>query len=236
MRITLFFCFVFLSQSLLSQDFRKTNFEIKKDKTVKEFQKHSPYLEVVNNLEMPLPDGNSSRSYLIRQKKKSKEYYKKHKKGFKSPYLKSVMQPIRGDSFTPHRWVNGKKLPVYGGIPSDNTLAVSNDGVLLLSMNSNVWAYDLNNDTTLFENQAINLSKLVGGSTFNHYYDPKVAYDPEEDRFVLALLKGNTPATSEVIMCFSSTNDPRDPWYIYNLPGTPLNNDRWTDFPTISIT
>ena len=236
MRKSLFFTLIIISSSLFGQDFRKTNFSIKKSKTITEFREQSPFLETVNNLEMPLPDGNSSKSYLLRQKIKSKELFKTYKNETQQPYLKSTLQPIVGDSFVPQRWINGINYPVYGGIPSDNTLALSNDGILMISMNSNVWAYDLNADTTLFEDQIITLKNFADGLSLSNYYDPKLAYDPDEDRFVLALLKDNDPQNSEVIMCFSSTNDPRDPWYVYNLPGNPLNNNRWTDFPTISIT
>ncbi|RYM34737.1 T9SS type A sorting domain-containing protein [Brumimicrobium glaciale] len=236
MRITTFLCFIILSHYMVGQDFRKTNFSINKSKTITDFQKQSPYLEVVNNLEMPLPDGNSTKSHLLRQKKLSKEYFSTQKKGFQSTYLKSVAQPVVGDSFIPSRWYNGSKKPIPGGIPSDNTLAISNDGILMLSMNSTVWAYDMTSDTTLFEDQMISLKSFVAGIPSSNYYDPKLAYDSEEDRFVLAFLKDNDPLKSEVIMCFSSTNDPRDPWFIYNLPGNPLNSNRWTDFPTISIT
>lgn len=236
MRNTILLCFLMFSYFSMGQDFRKTSFSIKKSKTVTEFPEQSPYLEVINNLEMPLPDGSSTRSHLMRQKIKSKEFYGKQKKGFQSNYLKSIKKPIIGDSFAPYTLHNGTKYPVFGGIPSDNTLAISNEGILLLSMNSTVWAYDMNTDSTLFDNQMITLKSFAEGISSSNYYDPKLAYDPVEDRFVLALLKDSDPAKNEIIMCFSSTNDPRDPWYIYNLPGNPLNNNRWTDFPTISIT
>ncbi len=185
---------------------------------------------------MPSPDGSSSKSYLMQQKIKSKLHYKNERTQFNSDYVKSILQPVVGDSFYPKRWVNGIQYPVYAGIPSDNTMAVSNEGIVLLAMNSIIWAYDMNSDTTLFEDQQIGLNSFVDGFGTSFYYDPKLAYDPEEDRFILALLKDNTPSKSEVIMCFSSTNDPRDPWYIYSLPGNPLDNNRWTDFPTISVT
>ena len=220
----------------LAQDFRKTNFSINKTKTITEFKPQSPYAEFVNNLEMPSPDGNSSKSYLMQQKIKSKSHYKNDRSEFKSDYVKSILQPVVGDSFYPKRWVNGLEYPVYAGIPSDNTMAVSNEGIVLLAMNSIIWAYDMNSDTTLFEDQQIGLNSFVDGFGTSFYYDPKLAYDPDEDRFILALLKDNTPSKSEVIMCFSSTNDPRDPWYIYSLPGNPLDNNRWTDFPAISVT
>ncbi|PWH86903.1 T9SS type A sorting domain-containing protein [Brumimicrobium oceani] len=236
MRSTILFFFIVFSCTLFAQDYRKSSFTITKSKTITEFSQQSPFFEAVNNLEMPLPDGPSSRSYLLRQKIKSKAFFSQQKKAFQSNYLKSIQQPVIGDSFAPYILQNGTKYPVFGGIPSDNTLAISNDGILLLAMNSKVWAYDMSTGTTLFDNQVISLKNFVDGFSSSNYYDPKLAYDPEEDRFILALLKDNTPTESEVIMCFSSSNDPRDPWYIYNLPGNPLNNNRWTDFPTISVT
>lgn len=236
MRITTILCFLIISHFSISQEYRKTEFSINKSKTITEFEKQSPYLEVVNNLEMPSPGGNSAKSHLLNQKILSKEFYKNSKASHQTPYLKSNLQPIIGDSFIPMRWYNNTQYPVYAGIPSDNTLAISNDGVMLLSMNSYIWAYDINSDTTLFEDQRISLKSFVDGSGASNYYDPKLAYDPVEDRFIAAILKDNEPSKSEVIMCFSSTNDPRDPWYVYNLPGNPLDNNRWTDFPTISIT
>ena len=56
-----------------------------------------------------------------------------------------------------------------------------------------------------------------------------------QDRFVLVFLKDNDAANSRIIVCFSSTNNPSDPWHVYRLNGNPLNNNRWTDFPAISL-
>ncbi len=76
---------------------------------------------------------------------------------------------------------------------------------------------------------------MANGSSFSNYYDPKLIYDPTTDRFVLVFLKDNDAANSRIIVCFSSTNDPTDPWNIYSLTGNPLSNNRWTDFPAIAL-
>jgi len=76
---------------------------------------------------------------------------------------------------------------------------------------------------------------MAGGTAFENYYDPKLIYDPIQDRFVLVFLKDNDAANSRIIVCFSSTNNPSDPWHVYRLNGNPLNNNRWTDFPAISL-
>jgi hypothetical protein len=79
------------------------------------------------------------------------------------------------------------------------------------------------------------LQQMAGGTAFENYYDPKLIYDPTKDRFVLVFLKDNDAANSRIIVCFSSTNNPADPWHVYRLDGNPLNNNRWTDFPAISL-
>ena len=79
------------------------------------------------------------------------------------------------------------------------------------------------------------LQQMANGSSFENYYDPKLIYDPTQDRFVLVFLKDNDAANSKIIVCFSSTNDPADPWHVYRLDGNPLDNNRWTDFPAVAL-
>ncbi|KAB2817545.1 T9SS type A sorting domain-containing protein [Phaeocystidibacter marisrubri] len=130
----------------------------------------------------------------------------------------------------------GTTGPLYGGIPNDNTLAFSKDGIMLAAVNSMLWAYDTKNDTVHIVNSFIGLDAVGPDAGNDRGFDPKLMYDEEADRFVLVFLKNNTAATSKIAVCFSSTNDPNDPWYTYILPGNPLNNNRWTDFPAISMT
>ncbi|MEX2597907.1 MAG: hypothetical protein WEC59_13360, partial [Salibacteraceae bacterium] len=35
--------------------------------------------------------------------------------------------------------------------------------------------------------------------------------------------------------CFSQSNDPAGNWNVYELPGNPLNNSSWFDYPHIGI-
>ncbi len=131
---------------------------------------------------------------------------------------------------------NGIQSRLYSGIPNDNTLAINNDKILLGGVNSLLWAYDLEKDTLHIVNSYVGLDQVGPDAGNDRGFDPKLMYDQEEDRFILVFLKNNTPQTSKIAVCFSSTSDPNDPWYVYILPGNPLNNDRWTDFPAMSIT
>lgn len=193
------------------------------------------------HLEMPSPDGDSYRSFLMQQKIKSRNYFDTIiARNNPSIRDRNAAQPIIAESgFIPTRMLsNGTVLNLNAGIPSDNTCAISNDGIALIGVNSHIYASNTLTNEPVFEDHNIPLSKVIFPdlAPFGNYFDPKIVYDPNYDRFVLTFLRGNTPSTSQVIMCFSSTKNPADPWYVYILSGNPLDNNRWTDFPCLSLT
>ena len=236
---TYYILFLFLGISLNSAaqlEVRKSHFNAQKTKTVHPSEIEPDFEPAIYHLEAPLPNGESYRSFLIEQKKSINEFNKTTTPS-KNFIPKSETSPIIGRTFEPKRTLsNGQQVPVFGGIPSDNTLAIGNDGTVLLSMNSNVFAYDLEGDSTIFPFDQISLRQMAGGTMSHVYYDPKLFYDPSVDRYILALLRDFDPENSMVVICFSSSNDPNDPWYVYELPGNPLDNHRWTDFPAIAVT
>lgn len=189
------------------------------------------------NMEAPSPDGEDYKAFLMRQKIKSRAQFPIKENPVINKSKNQAAQPILGKSFSKFTTlVNGAVVDYSGGIPNDNALAVSNDGIIISGINSVIWAYDLNTDTTIFPKHILSLRSVGKGSNSNNYFDPKLIYDPDADRFILVFLRNNTPATSAFIICFSSTNNPEDDWYVYEIPGNPLNNNRWTDFPCVSIT
>ena len=217
--------------------YQKIAKKIIKKRVVKPGLVQEDYFVTLTNLEMPSPSGNSYRSFLFRQKELAKNKLNSREKSQLKSASNSEQEISLGQNFDLVRYAgNGNMYNLYGGIPNDNTIAVSNGGIVLASINSFVYAYDLNNDTTIFANQRISLATMVNGVTGGHYFDPKIIYDPTSDSFILVLLKNSDPATNEIIVCFSTTNNPNDAWNVYYLPGNPLNNNRWTDFPAIAIT
>lgn len=194
----------------------------------------------LTSLEMPTPDGIGYRSFLLQQKIDAKLYWQNNlTPSERNTGDRSIPQPIiNGEGFIPTRKIsNGTIQTLIAGIPSDNTSAISNDGIMLVGINSNIYAYNIHTNQPVFENHSITLTNMYSSTpTLASFYDPKIIYDPKNDRFILTFLRGSTPEASRIIMCFSSTNNPADPWYVYELPGNPLDNDRWTDFPCLSIT
>lgn len=130
---------------------------------------------------------------------------------------------------------NGFETNNYNGsVPNDNTMAISNDGIVLSAINTNIMFYDTKNDSVL---KVISLSKFSDtlSNVSSHQYDPKAIYDYEEDRFILVYLAGSKSHESNIIVAFSKTADPMGEWSIYTLPGNPLNDTSWTDYPAISL-
>lgn len=189
-------------------------------------------------IEAPRPDGESVRSHLMRLKAEQARRHPMREGSFTSHKTMGDSLTVSDGQYLTQTLPNGFEIPIIGGIPNDNSLAISNGGILLLAFNSHIAGYDLNTVEDLYDDGRYPLGFI--GIDFNgpstNFYDPKVIYDPVRDRFILAFLRGNTPTTSGIILAFSKTNDPRDGWNTYLLPGNPLNNDRWTDFPTIAIT
>ena len=66
-------------------------------------------------------------------------------------------------------------------------------------------------------------------------YDPKVIYDPMEDRFVLIFLLGNAPPSTYIVTCFPETSDPTGDWNVYFLDGDPFSTGHWSDYPAIAL-
>ncbi|MBV6404308.1 MAG: T9SS type A sorting domain-containing protein [Flavobacteriales bacterium] len=116
--------------------------------------------------------------------------------------------------------------------PPDNTVAISNGGKIVTCNNDGIELYNASGQF---------LSSTFWPDFFNdpqlnaNIYDPKVLYDPQADRFFLTVLHGTTSSTSKLLLCFSKTNDPQAGWWTYQLPGNPLGNGTWFDYPSIGV-
>jgi len=119
-----------------------------------------------------------------------------------------------------------------GGTPPDNSMAISNGGYIVSTINSNIEYYN-SSGTLLYVASFDNL--FNDGSLTSMIYDPVVLYDSGSDRFFMAVLHGSTPSTSKVLTCFSKTNNPEDGWWVYHLPGDPASSNTWFDYPKIGV-
>lgn len=121
---------------------------------------------------------------------------------------------------------------VTQGTPNDNDLAISNGGFIVSVVNANL---NIFNDTGryLSGKSLASFANVLG--TLNRTYDPRVIYDPKEDRFVLVFLQGSTSADTRIIVGFSQTNNPSQKWNFYTIPGNVTGDSTWSDYPILSL-
>lgn len=185
------------------------------------------FFATLYSLEMPAPGSESYRRFLIDLKE---ELY-----GGKTFTGQHAM---RSSSSAPApEYISGfDGNPMGTGVPNDNDMAVSNDGMIVSVINSSIYVFDAaGTGLASFSLSAFaDTLELVGDK-----FDPKVLYDPVNDRFILVFLNlvfGDEAANTHIVVAFSKTNDPLDEWNLYVLPGNPKDNDTWTDFPMMAIT
>ena len=142
-------------------------------------------------------------------------------------------EPEDGPSaITPFRLRHFQGNVFDGWYPPDNNLAISDNGYIVSLINSNIRVYS-ENGSKLFDKSLGDFFSTLGLSDF--FYDPRVIYDPVEDKFILVTLHGNTPADSKIVVSFSKTQNPTQGWWTYAINGNFLDNSTWFDFPSIGI-
>lgn len=184
--------------------------------------------------EMPLPTGIN-------------EEIRKEIDAKRTAQLRSLLQnrSILNDPQTPKSKLNStlnrgvEPLP-GSGTPNDNHLAVGNDGKIISVLNTVIRVH---NDTGKLI-KAFTLDYFANSPnikkepipTMNRTYDPRVVYDPYTDRYIVVFMHGTTNLNSFIVVGFSSSNDPTKPWYVYKVPGTPIQDSVWSDYPIVSQT
>jgi hypothetical protein len=224
-----------LSQSTGTQ----TPFVIQKSATVQFSEIVTDWNPVLQHIEAPKPDGNKSQLQKIKDSL-AKVYPRKSE--FKTPETLPNKEAKKGNT---HKKTATLTEPFIGrgfqgnifsgGTPNDNDIAVSNDNKLISVQNSTIYTCDANNYPTTNSWQSLSAFSYRLGNPHSKY-DPKTIYDPISDKFIIIFLNGFTDSTSSITVAFSNTNDPRGSWSQYELPGNPLNNGLWTDYPMLALT
>ena len=117
-------------------------------------------------------------------------------------------------------------------IPMDNTMAVSRNGFVVSAINSNI-IFAMPDGEVTFSRGFADFYKVLGLGT--RMFDPRVIFDPEQNRFIVVCLHGSDPSTSYLCLAFSKTEDPNGEWNFYKIKGDVLADDVWFDFPNIGV-
>jgi hypothetical protein len=118
--------------------------------------------------------------------------------------------------------------------PPDNSVAVSDDGIIVSAMNSNLRIYKPTGQITKLASFH-DLFLSLYPSQKQAYFDPRVIYDSESGHFIVVVLVGNLADSSRIMILFSKTTNPLDGWNSYALSGNVLNKNQWTDYPNVAI-
>jgi hypothetical protein len=119
-----------------------------------------------------------------------------------------------------------------GNSPMDNSVAISNGGKIISVANNSIEFYNTNGTMT-FTNT---IDGFFNDPTITNVCDPVVIYDSGADKFIFFAQEcsGNS-SNSNILVCFSQTNDPNGNWWNYKFSGNPANNNTWFDYPKIAV-
>ncbi len=218
--ITLLLALVAVSS--YAQQSQREHFTISKAATANMAEETQDWDVNIVNVEAPKPGVNSLRAELHGKKMQIMERYPASNSA--SGKTASGEAPTVGVNFEGN---------LFQGIPNDNDMAISNDSMIVSVTNRRIHIYNAVTEEELATRSLANLAQPLSISGIK--FDPKVVYDPHNDRFVMVFLNGFTWETSSIIVAFSQSANPLAEWNLYALPGNPLENETWSDYPVIGI-
>lgn len=190
----------------------------------------------VNFSDSTIPDYNPNLHSIDKQPIPASEYGDK-KEQLHKQRLEILSKTGQKKNSNGSNVVNPEILKAYegniaNGSPSDNDIAVSDSGIVISALNTNISIY---NDTgKLLLNKS--LSQLVSQmGNYTQTSDPRILYDPLQDRFVFVCFSGSLSTTNTILIGFSKTNNPAGNWNFYKFSGNPFKDTTWSDYPIIAI-
>lgn len=130
--------------------------------------------------------------------------------------------------------VNGFEGNMYNSwYPSDNAMAVSNDGYIVSLTNSSISFYNTGGVVYLNSQSLGQFYSFMGLGYF--FFDPRIMYDPEFDRFIIVCLYSNSPNSNRVVISISESGNPLDGWQTTSIQASEIESDAWFDYPNIGF-
>lgn len=120
-----------------------------------------------------------------------------------------------------------------GSSPMDNSIAISNGGIIVSVANSTLEIDDISGNNLYYND----IPTFFNDPNIINTCDPVVLYDKLSDKFIFFFQEcsGNS-ANSYLCICFSKTNNPATGgWWKYRLTGNPLNDNSWFDYPKMAV-
>jgi hypothetical protein len=130
---------------------------------------------------------------------------------------------------------NGTASSFNNIIPADVGGAVGFDHIFLTL--NNRFRIQNKNGTILREEDQQNPTGFWASANLNvtRLFDPKIIYDPYQNRWVYVIDFGGRDATNSAIyIAVSTTADPMGGWVIYSIDAD-AENDNWADYPSVGF-
>lgn len=137
---------------------------------------------------------------------------------------------LRTTAISPTRGVNFTGNLNDGSPTQDNSIAISNGGLIVSVSNARINMY--NSAGASLYSSPINAWLPYGTRA---YSNPQVMYDVTADKYVFTCQSYPVSDTSKVFVAFSRSNNPTAGWYCYMVNGDPLGTSLGFDFPRIGI-
>jgi len=138
-------------------------------------------------------------------------------------------------SVTPKVGVNFAANKNDGWSPLDNTIAISNKGMVVSVANDTFEVFD----STGVSKYSNTLNTFINDNTIANACDPVIVYDQGADRFIFYCqeVTNTQNAPNHMLVFFSKTNNPATGgWNYFKLTGNPLNDGSMSDYPKVGIT
>jgi hypothetical protein len=121
------------------------------------------------------------------------------------------------------------------GITSDNSIAISNKPHRQV-VNLDITHVEFNNEaltnpTTTDYYSWVNGS-AIGLPSTGQFFDPRVIYDPQFDRFIAAVLWDENTYNSKLFILSSNDGDPNNGWAVFSIDAS---NGEWFDYTQLGM-
>ena len=146
-----------------------------------------------------------------------------------SGFSRNNMRTIMEQSPAPDTTIRGLGDP--GNIIPPDVNGAAGPDHLMITLNTDVRIMDKQGNDLFTTSLNIFWSSLPGS---NSTFDPKVLYDPYENRWMLVTASGSNPVSSRLYIGVSATSDPLGDWNMYWID-TDDQNIAWFDYPSIGF-
>jgi hypothetical protein len=225
-RFSLLMAVIFLQQISASGQYSVSTHQDQLKASVDMGQFHDPFAFNVKYAEAPHPTGKAAMRAYLRERKLEAQR--------QTPLRPDVTYESRSVIPAPEILASFSGNSIITSTPLDNHLAVGPAEHIVSTINVHM----LVTNTVGFWLGSYKLDEFFAstGGLINRFFDPRIIYDPQEDRFIMVIMNGSECEDSEIALAFSQTNDPEGAWNLYDLDGCLNDDGTFADYPMISIT